>query len=126
MNTSLETNVWGAILLSLKNRLNQQTFETWFRPIQLDSLDDDKKSISLRAPNQVVKDWVVTHYSNLLDESLNQLSLEDYSLSWVIDKPTEASKDGNTNPTLFSRSFEGSTGAATATAPAHRRAASIV
>lgn len=118
MNTSLETNVWGAILLSLKSRLNQQTFETWFRPIQLESLDDAKKAISLRAPNQVVKDWVVTHYSTLLHESLNQLSLEDYSLSWVIGKPVESGKDPNSNLNLFNRGFETSTATAAAVAPA--------
>lgn len=117
MNTSIETNVWGAILLSLKSRLNQQTFETWFRPIQLASLDESTKAIFLRAPNQVVKDWVVTHYSSLLNESLSQLSLEDYSFSWVIEKPTEPSKE-DSNPTLFNRSPEASTATAVAAAPA--------
>jgi chromosomal replication initiator protein len=119
MNTSLETNVWGAILLSLKGRLSQQTFETWFRPIQLESLDDAGKAISLRAPNQVVKDWVVTHYSNLLNESLTKLSLDDYSLNWVIEKPTASSRDGETKPSHFDKA-PASTGAATATAPALR------
>lgn len=117
MNTSIETNVWSAILLSLKNRLSQQTFETWFRPIQLESLDDAGKAISLRAPNQVVKDWVVTNYSKLLNESLNQLSLEDYSVSWVIEKPAESSDDSK-DPALFNHSLKGSTTAATAAAPA--------
>ena len=118
MNTSIETNVWGAILLSLKGRLSQQTFETWFRPIQLESLDDQRKAISLRAPNQVVKDWVATHYSNLLNDSLNQLSLEDYSLSWVIEKPADASRDTNSNTPLFNRPLEASVATAAATAPA--------
>jgi chromosomal replication initiator protein len=117
MTTSIETNVWGAILLSLKSRLNQQTFETWFRPIRLDGLDESKKAILLRAPNQVVKDWVVTNYSNLLNESLRQLSLEDYSLSWVIEKPPEPSKEPS-NATLFNRGSESSTVTAVATAPA--------
>jgi len=116
MNTSIETNVWGAILLSLKARLSQQTFETWFRPIQIESLDDEKKAISLRAPNQVVRDWVVTHYSNLLNESMNQLSLEDYSLSWVIEKPVDASQESSNKLPLFNRNLESST--ATAVAPA--------
>ena len=36
MNTSVETNVWGRIRHSLKDRLNQQTLETWFSPIQFE------------------------------------------------------------------------------------------
>lgn len=118
MNTSIETNVWGAILLSLKSRLSQQTFETWFRPIQLESLDDAGKAISLRAPNQVVKDWVVTHYSHLLNESLTQFSLEDYSLNWLIEKPAASSKESNGSPALSDRAVSASAAAAVAIAPA--------
>src|SRR5687768_12692858 len=117
MNTSLETNVWGAILLSLKAKLNQQTFETWFRPIQLESLDDVGKVIALRAPNQVFKDWVVTHYSHLLSESLTQFSLEDYSLSWVIEKPAASTRQSNSSPFLGERVMSASAAAAVATAP---------
>ncbi|HEX6730628.1 MAG TPA: DnaA N-terminal domain-containing protein, partial [Pyrinomonadaceae bacterium] len=118
MNISLETNVWGAILLSLKSKLSQQTFETWFRPIQLESLDDAGKAISLRAPNQVVRDWVVTHYSHLLNESLTQFSLEDYSLNWLIEKPPASSKESNTSSALSDRAMAASAAVAVATAPA--------
>ncbi|HKR14616.1 MAG TPA: chromosomal replication initiator protein DnaA [Pyrinomonadaceae bacterium] len=89
MNTSVETNVWGRILHSLKGRLNQQTLETWFSPIQFESLDNSQHVINLRAPNQVVKDWVVNHYSNLLTDSLNDLHLSEYSVDWVIGKGSD-------------------------------------
>jgi chromosomal replication initiator protein len=86
MNTSVETNVWGRILHSLKGRLTQQTFDTWFSPIQFESLDNSQHVIHLRAPNQVVKDWVVNNYGRVLAESLNDLRLSDYSVGWVIGK----------------------------------------
>lgn len=89
MNTSVETNVWGRILHSLKGRLNQQTLETWFSPIQFESLDRSQHVINLRAPNQVVKDWVVSHYSNVLADSLNDLQLNEYSVGWVIGKGSD-------------------------------------
>jgi len=88
MNTSVETNVWGRIVHSLKGRLNQQTFETWFSPIQFESLDSSQHVINLRAPNQVVKDWVVNHYASVLADSLNDLHLSNYSVDWVIGKGT--------------------------------------
>lgn len=88
MNTSVETNVWGRLLHSLKDRLNPQTFETWFSPIEFESLDSSQHVINLRAPNQVVKDWVVKHYASLLADSLNDLHLSDYSVGWVIGKGT--------------------------------------
>src|SRR5688572_21255883 len=90
MNTSVETNVWGRILHSLKDRLNQQTFETWFSPIQFEGLDSSQHIINLRAPNQVVKDWVVNHYADVIADSLSDLHLSDYSVDWVIGNGTTA------------------------------------
>jgi chromosomal replication initiator protein len=86
MNTSVETNVWGRILHSLKGRLNQQTLDTWFSPIQFESLDSSQHVLRLRAPNQVVKDWVVSNYGTVLTESLNELRLSGYSVGWVVGK----------------------------------------
>ena len=89
MSTSVETNVWGRILHSLRGRLNQQTLDTWFRPIQFERLDSSQHVIHLRAPNQIVKDWVVSNYAKALDESLNEQRLSGYSVGWVIGKVPE-------------------------------------
>ena len=89
MNTSVETNVWGRILHSLKGRLNQQTVDKWFSPIQFESLDSSQHVINLRAPNQVVKDWVVSNYGNVLAESLSELRLSGYSVGWVVGQVSD-------------------------------------
>ena len=89
MSASVETNVWGRILHSLKGRINQQTLETWFSPIQFESLDSTQHVIRLRAPNQVVKDWVVSNYGKVLAESLNELRLSGYSVGWVVGKSSD-------------------------------------
>jgi chromosomal replication initiator protein len=90
MSATVETtNVWGKILHSLKGRLNQQTLDTWFTPIQFESLDSSQHVIRLRAPNQVIKDTVVTNYGNVLAESLNELRLSGYSVGWVVGKVTD-------------------------------------
>src|SRR6185295_15429575 len=89
MSATVETNVWGRILLSLKGRLNQQTLDTWFSPIQFESLDNSQHVIHLRAPNQVVKDVVVSNYGTVLAESMNELLLSGYSVGWVVGKVPE-------------------------------------
>jgi chromosomal replication initiator protein len=86
MNTSGESNLWGRILHSLQGRLNQQTLETWFRPIQFERLDNSQQVLHLRAPNQIVRDWVISNYADALDESLNEQRLNGYSVGWVIGK----------------------------------------
>src|SRR4026208_1622408 len=93
MSASVEMNVWGRILHSLKGRLNQQTLDTWFSPIQFESLDSSQHLIRLRAPNQVVKDWVVSNYGKVLAESLNELRLSGYSVGWVVGKVSDWSPD---------------------------------
>src|ERR1044072_8386915 len=82
MSASVETNVWGRILHSLKGRLNQQTLDTWFSPIQFESLDSSQHVLRLRAPNQDVKDWVVSNYGKGLSESLNEVRLSGDSVGW--------------------------------------------
>src|SRR6185503_14026530 len=90
MSASVETtNVWGKILHSLKGRLNQQTLDTWFSPIQFESLDSSQHVIRLRAPNQAIKDTVVTNYGKVLADSLNELRLSGYSVGWVVGKVSD-------------------------------------
>ena len=94
MNPTVGSNVWGEILHSLSSRLNQQTLERWFGPIEFERLDSADQVIHLRVPNAVIKNWVVSNYSRLLDESLNDLSLNGYSLGWEI-----GTRDTSQNPT---------------------------
>ncbi len=90
MSATVETtNVWGRILHSLKGRLNQQTLETWFSPIQFESLDSSQHVLRLRAPNQDVKDWIVSNYGKVLAESLNEQRLSGYSVGWVVGKVSD-------------------------------------
>jgi len=117
MNTSVETNVWGRILHSLKSRLNQQTLETWFSPIQFESLDSSEHILRLRAPNQVVKDTVVTNYASVLADSLNDIHLSGYSVGWVIGKGAEWEPQTSEPADIVeSKSVSTSSGAAAAVA----------
>src|SRR5262249_22543975 len=88
-SASVEMNVWGRILNSLKGRLNQQTLDTWFSQIQFESLDSSQHVLRLRAPNQVVKDWVVSNYGKVLAESLNEVRLSGYSVGWVVGEVSD-------------------------------------
>src|SRR5215207_2152767 len=84
--TVVTTYVWGRLLHSLKGRLTQQTLDTWFSPIQFESLDSSQHVLRLRAPNQDVKDWIVSNYGRVLSESLNEQRLSGYSVGWVVGK----------------------------------------
>jgi len=102
MSATVETNVWGKILHSLKGRLNQQTLDTWFSPIRFESLDSSQHVLRLRAPNQDVKDWIVSNYGKVLAESLNEQRLSGYSVGWVVGKLSDWVPTDLTLPSLDS------------------------
>jgi chromosomal replication initiator protein len=106
MSATVETNVWGKILHSLKGRINQQTLETWFSPIRFESLDSSQHVLRLRAPNQDVKDWIVSNYGKVLAESLNEQRLSGYSVGWVVGKVSDWVPSDLSLPSLDSATEE--------------------
>jgi chromosomal replication initiator protein len=97
MSTVIENRLWSDILHAVEKRLNRQSFETWFRPIKFDGCDNSEQVLHLRAPNQVVKDWVSSNYSEVLDESLEELNLAEYHVDWMVE-----SEQNITNQTIES------------------------
>jgi chromosomal replication initiator protein len=85
MSTAIENRVWNNLLQAVEKRLNHQSFETWFRSIQFDGCDETGRVLHLRAPNQVVKDWVSSNYSDVIDASLRELNLATYQVDWAVD-----------------------------------------
>lgn len=93
MSTVIENRVWNSLLQAVEKRLNHQSFETWFRSIQFDGYDEDDHTLHLRAPNQVVKDWVSSNYSDVISDSLAELNLASYRVDWTVDEASTAPAD---------------------------------
>ncbi|MCV4615515.1 hypothetical protein OFM04_37000, partial [Escherichia coli] len=47
--STAKIDIWSDILDFLSRRLNQHIFDSWFRPIHFESIDNDQKIIKLRA-----------------------------------------------------------------------------
>ena len=77
--------VWDGIIGSLKGKLKGETFDRWFNAITFDSIDSLNRQIKLRVPNRLVRDWVSSNYSTIVDQSLIEAHLHGYSVSWVLD-----------------------------------------
>ena len=81
---SVESSLWDNILSAIKSKLQGESFETWFNPIRFEGVDRVQRLIRLRAPNQVVQDWVKSNYLGLMAQSFGELSLGGYSVDWVV------------------------------------------
>jgi chromosomal replication initiator protein len=81
-----DNQVWDSLLTVVEKKVNRQIFETWFRPLQFEGCDHDGKVLSLRAPSDVSRDWVSSHYGEIMRQTLSELDLANYQLNWEIDE----------------------------------------
>ena len=89
----VESNLWESFRRTIKTKLHEESFETWFNPIGFESVDQTQRVLRLRAPNSVVRDWVKSNYGGVIDQSFAELNLPGYSVDWIV---TEAG--GNAEP----------------------------
>jgi chromosomal replication initiator protein len=103
MSHVIEGDVWPGILRSIKSKLSQESFDTWFRPLSFEGLDASKRLIQLRAPNAVIKNWVNTNYSSLVDESLSEVRLDGYLIRWSTDDKIDPAIISSVRPMIDDR-----------------------
>ena len=72
-------SVWSHVLSMLEKRVNQQSFDTWFRPIVCDGCD--ASSLHLTVPNENFKNWLLANYSELLTDAVKEASQDPLSVS---------------------------------------------
>ena len=107
MSALPQSPVWDELLHSVESSVNRETFDTWFRPIQFDGLDNSARTLHLRAPNSVIRDWVVSNYSSLLDRSLGAVHLAGYSMVWTVqDRDPRSSTEPSRNPCVAEATAE--------------------
>jgi chromosomal replication initiator protein len=80
-----KTGIWNDILAVVETRLNKHIFDSWFRPIQFEGLDEEKRKLILRT-GDVTKDWVSMYYTELLEQIIGDRGMIGYTIEWQIDK----------------------------------------
>jgi chromosomal replication initiator protein len=117
----VENNLWESVLRSIKTRLQRESFETWFNPIEFEGIDNAHRLVRLRAPNPVVRDWVKVNYAHLISQSFGEHSLAGYSVDWAI--PPDPSTTVSTSDKTASSSSQTALAPAVAAAVAPARQA---
>lgn len=80
----MHTSVWQNILSSISNEIDVHRFETWFRPLVLNS-SSKPDTISLSAPNQFIADFLDQHYKNLILSHAQSFSSNITSIEFTVD-----------------------------------------
>ena len=97
-----KSTTWNDILRVVRTRLNKDVYNTWFRPIAFEGLDEETRVLTLKA-GQVTKDWVCIYYTELLVQTLAALNLSDHTIEWQIDpdQPVEPQFEEETTADFF-------------------------
>jgi chromosomal replication initiator protein len=80
---------WQQVLDIVEKKINQQSYNTWFKPTQLIKYDD--KAIYVRVPNAFFQDWLNDHIDVVL-EAARAAGFGDVSVIYITEKaPAEMS-----------------------------------
>ena len=99
--SSTQIDLLSSILTAISKRVNHQSFNTWFKPISFATKDDS--TLYLKVPNEIFRDWISSNYFDVLEESLQELDMEGYQVSFLIEdkqqvKGSNGSKNQETPP----------------------------
>jgi chromosomal replication initiator protein len=84
--TTRDRDLWSNCQSEFEKRLDGQTFATWFKPLRFERVDHSQHLVYLRAPNHIVRDWVVSKYNHIIEQSFQGLSLGGYRVKWSINE----------------------------------------
>ena len=90
-------HVWSEFLASVATLVNKQTFETWFKPMRLTSVEGSR--VTIDCPSKFFVEWVSEHHSDKIQFAFRQVIGVD---------PQIALKNANDAPPEISRRPESS------------------
>jgi chromosomal replication initiator protein len=100
MQSQTQTSIWQPFLRAVERRLGKQAVATWFRPLRV-SDSSTPEALVVGAPNAVIRDWILSNYANVVNESLREIALDSCHIKWTV-LPSQ----GRTNATEVSAVVE--------------------
>jgi chromosomal replication initiator protein len=83
--------IWSKVIDSLKERVGQQNFDIWIKPIRFISMDGE--TVELEVPNRFFKEWIHEHYSSHIKEALSLFHQKPCSLQFQISSEKTNEKE---------------------------------
>ncbi len=79
--------LWEKSLQIIKEKVSQQNFETWIRPIKIISMEGSH--ISLSVPNKFFKDWLLENYHSIIKDAMAFLAGGDINVDFLVSQDHE-------------------------------------
>ena len=108
MQPKMQPDLLSAVLAEISKRVNNQSFNTWFKPISFAATEGS--TVYLKVPNEIFRDWISANYIEMIEDSLRELDLADCEINILIDeqdtREAEAVTAGVSRQTRISHSFQ--------------------
>jgi chromosomal replication initiator protein len=92
--------LWEKATKIIKERVSQQNFDTWIRPIRITALEADR--VRMAVPNRFFRDWLVENYLDLIRESVKSAAGVPFHVEFIVEqdiRPDTSEVMGESTPT---------------------------
>jgi chromosomal replication initiator protein len=93
--------LWDKTSKIIKERVSQQNFDTWIRPIRITAMDADR--VRLAVPNRFFRDWLVENYLDLIRETMRSAAGVPRQVEFIVEQeilPDTAEEKGESAPVI--------------------------
>ncbi len=95
MSTTVAKKIWSECLNFIKDNITEQSFSTWFGPIQ--AIDYKENVLTVQVPSKFFYEWLEEHYINLLKSALTKTIGKEAKLVYnIVMKKSDVHKKENT------------------------------
>lgn len=75
--------IWLQVQRLIEKDLSKPSFETWVKNTALINMDDLTGEVLIAVPNEFARNWLESRYTQLLKESLYDLTNRHYRIKFV-------------------------------------------
>ena len=96
----VETDLWSKFLSILSNDINDITFNTWFKPLELYKLDQENNKIIIKVPMNTFKTILKNKWYDIIENTLFDITGITYEISFVGEEDILESIEENNNSNI--------------------------
>src|SRR5699024_5962156 len=88
--------LWTAALELIAEKISKPSFDTWLKNTKPKGFIDD--TLTIGVPNDFARDWLEGRYTDLIIDTLFQLTGSTFSIKFVIPEKEQASEESPIKP----------------------------
>lgn len=78
--------LWGNVLGHIEGRISKASYETWLKDTKAE-IDGD--ILTVFAPNSFARDWLESHYGNMIMNTVEKVTGQSYKIFFATDSQQE-------------------------------------